>query len=269
MKRKIFLYVLLVISAFLLTFPLLFALLASFLNSGELHRGVYIPESFNFNSYVQAFASIPLFRFLINSLIVSVSVTIGQLVLCSLAAFAIVFIPFKGRFFFFFLFISTLLVPWESTVVPNYVTILNAGWLNTYQALTLPFLATAFGIFLLRQHFMTIPKELYESAEIDGCSRFRFYRSFALPLSKPVLVALGVYGFLTTWNMYLWPLLVTSDTTVRTIQIGINMMISQEASTNWSMVMAAVVIILIPTLLLLFIGIKHIQRGLTSGALKG
>lgn len=133
MKRKIFLYVLLVISAFLLTFPLLFALLASFLNSGELHRGVYIPESFNFNSYVQAFASIPLFRFLINSLIVSVSVTIGQLVLCSLAAFAIVFIPFKGRNFFFFLFISTLLVPWESTVVPNYVTILNAGWLNTYQ----------------------------------------------------------------------------------------------------------------------------------------
>ncbi|EGL81394.1 ABC-type transporter, integral membrane subunit [Caldalkalibacillus thermarum TA2.A1] len=117
--------------------------------------------------------------------------------------------------------------------------------------------------------FKTLPKELYESAQIDGCSRFSFYWSFALPLSKPMLSALAIYAFLTTWNMYLWPLLVTSNENVRTVQIGIHMMISQEASTAWNMVMAGVVIILLPTLLLLFLGIKHIRRGLMSGALKG
>lgn len=154
-------------------------------------------------------------------------------------------------------------------MIPNFVTILKLQWLNTYSAMTLPFLTTAFGIFLLRQHFMTLPKELYESSQLDGCSRFRFYLSFALPLSKPMIIALAIYSFLTTWNMYLWPLLVTSNESVRTVQIGIKMMISQESSTSWNMVMAGVIIILIPTLLLLMLGIKHIRRGLMSGALKG
>ncbi|MDQ0337948.1 sn-glycerol 3-phosphate transport system permease protein [Caldalkalibacillus uzonensis] len=269
MIRKVIVYILLSISAFVLFFPILFALLASLLSTAELYSGHYIPSRFSLDSYLQAFGTIPLFKFLVNSFIVSSIVTLGQLLLCSLAAYAIVFIPFKGRNFFFFLFISTLLIPWEAAMIPNFVTILNLGWLNTYLALTVPFLTTAFGIFLLRQHFMTLPKELYESAQIDGCSRFRFYWSFALPLSKPMLSALAIYAFLTTWNMYLWPLLVTSNENVRTVQIGIRMMISQEASTAWNMVMAGVVIILLPTLLLLFLGIKHIRRGLMSGALKG
>lgn len=269
MMRKVILYMLLSVSAFALFFPILFALLASFLSSAELHSGQYIPKSFSLDSYIQAFNSVPLMRFLMNSFFISSSVMIGQLVLCSLAAYAIVFIPFKGRQFFFFLFISTLLIPWEAAVIPNFVTILKLDWINNYAAMTIPFLTTAFGIFLLRQHFMTIPKEIYESAALDGCSRFRFYLSFALPLSKPMLSALAIYSFLTTWNMYLWPLLVTSDQDYRTVQIGIRMMISQEASTSWNMVMAGVIIILLPTLLLLFLGIKHIRRGLMSGALKG
>lgn len=269
MMKKTIIYTLLVVSGFALFFPVLFAILASFLSSAELNRGHYIPSGFSFENYVHAFQSVPLLKFLLNSFIVSFSVMVGQLILCSLAAYAIVFIPFKGRKFFFFLFISTMLIPWEATIIPNYITVLNIGWLNTYQGLTIPFMAIAFGIFLLRQHFLTIPRELYESAQIDGCNRFRFFYSFVLPLSKPVLIALGIYGFLTTWNMYLWPLLVTSNESVRTVQIGIKMMIAQETSTSWNMVMAGVVIILLPTLILLFLGLKHLRRGLMSGALKG
>ncbi|RXJ01765.1 carbohydrate ABC transporter permease [Anaerobacillus alkaliphilus] len=269
MIKKLITYVLLVTGAVIIFFPVLFALLASFLTPSQISRGQYMPTSLNFESYLKVFQDVPLLKFLINSFIVSTSVTIGQLIICSLAAFAIVFVPFRGRNFFFFLFISTMLIPWEAAMIPNFITIINLGWINSYLALIVPFLTTAFGIFLLRQHFMTIPKELYESAQIDGCSRFRFLWSFAIPLSKPMLSALSIYAFLTTWNMYLWPLLVTSNNDARTVQIGIRMMISQEAATSWNTIMAGVIIILLPTLLLLFLGIKQLRRGLMSGALKG
>lgn len=269
MIRKWIVYTLLILSAGVLFFPLLFAVIASFLTSQELHSGQYIPTSFNLENYILAFQSVPLVKFLMNSLIVSGLVMIGQLLLCSLAAYAIVFVPFRGRTFVFYLIVATLLIPWEATMIPNYLTMFQLELLSTYRALTLPFLTSAFGIFLLRQHFLTLPRELYESAQIDGCSRFRYFWAFALPLSRPVLIALGIYAFLTTWNMYLWPMLVSNDESVRTVQIGIKMMITQEASTAWNMVMAGVVIILLPTLLLLFFGLKYIRRGLMSGALKG
>ncbi|ADC48933.1 putative glycerol-3-phosphate ABC transporter, permease protein [Alkalihalophilus pseudofirmus OF4] len=269
MMKKIILYILLIASALAIFFPILYAFSASLMSTREIFSGALIPASPSVESYGQAFNRVPLLQFLTNSFIVSFVVMIGQLIVCSLAAYAFVFIPFKGRGIIFALFISTMLIPWEATVIPNYFTILNLGWVNTYQGLTVPFFALAFGIFLLRQHFLTIPKEIFESAQMDGCSRFRFYWNFVLPLSKSTLSALGIYGFLTTWNMYLWPLLVTSNNDVRTVQIGLKMMIAQESSTSWNMVMAAVVMILLPTLLLLFFGLKHIRKGLMAGAIKG
>ncbi|SEQ97199.1 carbohydrate ABC transporter permease [Piscibacillus halophilus] len=269
MIKKLWIYLLLLISAIVITFPVLYAISASFMTTQEVNRGALIPSSFSLDNYIQAFKSVPLFHFLLNSFIVAFSVMVGQLIICSLAAYAIVFIPFKGRNFIFFLLISTMLIPWEAAFLPNYITVLNLGWINEYSGLTLPFFATAFGIFLLRQQFMTIPKELYESAQMDGCSRFRFYTKFALPLSKPILSALGIFSFLTTWNMYLWPLLVTNNNDVRTVQIGLKMMISAETGTAWNVVMAGVVLVLLPTLILLILGLSHLKRGLTQGALKG
>ncbi|MDG5789867.1 carbohydrate ABC transporter permease [Evansella sp. AB-P1] len=269
MIKKLITYMLLIISSLIIFFPVLFALLASFLTPSQLSRGQYIPTSMSLDSYISVFQDVPLLKFLFNSFIVSSTVTIGQLLLCSLAAFAIVFIPFKGRNVVFFMFISTLLIPWEAVMIPNFITIINFNWLNSYLALTVPFITTAFGIFLLRQHYKMIPKELHESAQMDGCSNFRFYWSFALPLSVPMLSALAIYAFLTTWNMYLWPLLVTSNNDARTVQIGVRMMISQESATSWNTIMAGVIIILIPTLLILIIGIKQLRQGLMSGSLKG
>lgn len=267
--KNTYLYALLCLGALLIFFPVIYAVLASFLKTDELLRGRLIPSSFSFNNYAQAIRNVPLMSFMMNSFVVSLVVMTGQIIVCSLTAFAFVFIEFKGKKFLFMLLISTMMIPWEAIMIPNYLMIVRLNWLNTYQGLSAPFFALVFGMFLLRQHFLTIPKDLQESAEMEGCGRFRFFLSFVMPLSTPMLSALGIYGFLTTWNMYLWPLLTTTNNQVRTVQIGLKMMISQEASTNWPVVMAGVVIVLFPTLLFLFLGLKQLKRGLMAGAVKG
>ncbi|MEK4523497.1 MULTISPECIES: carbohydrate ABC transporter permease [unclassified Psychrobacillus] len=267
LKRSI-VYFLLIVTALIMFFPIIYALMVSFMTGGEILQGKFLPSTFSFDNYVKVFDRLPLLNYLINSFIVSFGVMLGQLVVCSLAAYAFVFIPFKGRDFVFFLFISTMMIPWEATMIPNFFTIQNLNWLNTYQGMTLPFFALAFGTFLLRQHFKTIPKELHEASQIAGLSRFAFFVRVILPVSKTSLVTLGAYGFLTTWNMYLWPLLVTTNNSVRTVQIGLKQLQSQEVATEWGVVMAGVIVVIIPTLLLLFLGQKQLQKGLTQGALK-
>ncbi|MBM7703705.1 carbohydrate ABC transporter permease [Metabacillus iocasae] len=268
MIRKSILYLLLVVSAVIMMFPIVYAFMISFMSGSEVLQGRLWPENFTFDNYKAAFEKVPLFHYLFNSFVVSISVMAGQLLVSSLAAFAFVFISFKGRDALFFLFISTMMIPWEATMVPNFLTVQKLDWLNTYLGLTIPFFALAFGTFLLRQQFKTIPKELYEASQIAGISRFRFFWNVVLPVSKTSLVTLGVYSFLTTWNMYLWPLLVTNTENVRTVQIGLKQMQTQEISTEWGVVMAAVVVVIIPTLLLLFLGQKRLQKGLTQGAIK-
>jgi sn-glycerol 3-phosphate transport system permease protein len=266
--KKLLLYVLLAVSAFLVFFPVLYAFMISFMTGSEILQGKFLPQSFTLENYFKVFDRLPLMNYLINSFVVSFGVMLGQLVVCSMAAYAFVFIPFKGRDFIFFLFISTMMIPWEATMIPNFFTIQKLDWINTYQGLSLPFFALAFGTFLLRQHFKTIPKELHEAAQVAGLSRFAFFWRVILPVSKTSLVTLGAYGFLTTWNMYLWPLLVTTNDSVRTVQIGLKQLQTQEMATEWGVVMAGVIIVIIPTLLLLFLGQKQLQKGLTQGALK-
>jgi sn-glycerol 3-phosphate transport system permease protein len=266
--KKILVYLLLVVSALIVFFPVLYAFMISFMTGGEILQGRFFPESIHFDNYIKVFDRLPLLKYLINSFVVSFGVMLGQLVVCSLAAYAFVFIQFKGRDLIFFIFISTMMIPWEATMIPNFFTIQKLDWMNTYQGLTVPFFALAFGTFLLRQHFKTIPKELHEASQVAGLSRFAFYWRVVLPVSKTSLVTLGAYGFLTTWNMYLWPLLVTSNDQVRTVQIGLKQLQSQEMATDWGVVMAGVIVVIIPTLILLFIGQKQLQKGLSQGALK-
>lgn len=269
MIRRIVLYVILILCAFVMFFPVLYALSVSFMSTSDVNNAKLIPSSFHFDAYKEAIERVPLLHFLLNSFMISVATMVGELIISSLTAYALVFIPFKGRKVLFFVILSTMLIPWESTIIPNYLTMLHLGWLDTYQALIIPFVVTPFGIFLFRQHFLTLPKEFWESAQMDGCSRFRFYLSFVMPLSKTILSALGIFGFISTWNQYLWPLLMTNDDSIRTVQIGLKMMISQQSSTEWPMIMAASIIVLMPTLLVLFVGIRYIRKGLIAGAIKG
>lgn len=269
MMKKITFYILLAISAFIMFAPILYALSVSFMTASDINNAALIPSDPTVQGYIEAAERIPLLQFLFNSFLIATVVMIGQIILCSLAAYALVFIPFKGKNLLFILLLCTMLIPFESTIVPNYVTILNLGWLDTYQALIVPTLVTPFGVFLLRQHFLTMPKELWDAAQMDGCSYFRYYLSFALPLSKTILGALSIFAFISSWNSYLWPLLMTSDNTVRPIQIGLKMLVSSQASTNWPIVMAGAIIALLPTLLILFFGLKYIRKGLLSGSIKG
>jgi sn-glycerol 3-phosphate transport system permease protein len=174
--------------------------------------------------------------------------------------------PAKSLFLFFFL--GTLMIPWESTIIPNYLSITSWGWKDSYQGLIAPFLASGFGIFLLRQYFLTIPRDLYEAAVIDGCGPTRYLWSILIPLSRPALGTLAVYAFLNTWNQYYWPLLIIDDPAWRTTQVGITAFRSSEIQV-YNLQMAATIIVLLPTLLLLILGQRQLVRGLTEGALKG
>ncbi|RCW69786.1 carbohydrate ABC transporter permease [Saliterribacillus persicus] len=268
LSKKIIFYILLTISAVLIFAPAIIAFLMSFMSSQDILTGKIIPTSLTLDNYIQVFDRSPLLHYLINSFIVSFLIMFGQLILASLAAYAFVFLNFKGRDALFFVFIATMMVPFEASIIPNFQTIRDLGWIDSYQGLSIPFFAMAFGTFLLRQNFKQIPKELKEASEIAGIGDLKFYFTVVLPVAKTSLITLGVYGFLSAWNMYLWPLLATTNDEVRTVQIGLRQLQTQEQLNEWGIIMAGAIIVVLPTLVLLFLGQKKLQQGLAEGALK-
>jgi len=267
---KAFLYLLLTVAALVMIFPLYTGLVTSLLGPDNLstYPPKLFPVEFRLDNFVEATRQAPLLRFILNSFIQSSGVMIMQLVTASLAAFAFAYLPFKGKNIVFLIFLSTMMIPWESTIIPNYLFIQGLGWDDTYMGLIAPFMATAFGTFLLRQFFMSIPKDLHDAAIIDGCSNIRYLITILLPLARPALGTLAVYSFLQTYNQYLWPLLITNTTDMRTVQIGITMLQVFERE-QWQIVLAGVVIVMIPTLVLFVVANRQLIRGLTAGALKG
>ncbi|MBO0780011.1 MAG: carbohydrate ABC transporter permease [Ktedonobacteraceae bacterium] len=267
--KTLFLYIILVVVALILLFPLFFAL--SLALQGATTTPRLIPDLTNLDWSVFATALVrqpDLVRWIINSFVVSTIVTVAVLATSALAAYAFSHLEFWGKQFFFIVVLGTLMIPFEATIVPNYLLISRLGWHDSYQGLVAPFLANAFGIFLLRQYFLTIPRELHEAAVLDGCGRTRYLWSFLLPLSRPALATLGLYTFLSTWNQFYWPLLVTDSSPWRTTQIGISIFHDNEALVL-NLQMAATLIILIPTLIPLIFGQRQLVRGLTAGILKG
>lgn len=267
---KIALYALLTIAAIAILFPLYTGFVTSLLSAKNLdtYPPKLIPLDFQWQNYKEALRMAPLFRFVFNSFVQSGGVMISQLILASLAAFAFAFLPFRGKQFVFMVFLSTMMIPWEATIIPNYLFIQKIGWDDTYLGLIAPFMATAFGTFLIRQFFMSLPKDLYDAAIIDGCSNLRYLLTIAAPLARPALGTLAVYSFLQTYNQYFWPLLITNSANMRTVQIGIKMLQEFEREA-WNVVMAGVVIVMIPTLVLFVLANRQLIRGLTAGALKG
>ncbi|MFB5082978.1 carbohydrate ABC transporter permease [Symbiobacterium thermophilum] len=253
-----------------MVFPILYAVSISLMPPAEVNTFPprFLPSSPRWANYAEVARSVPVGRYLLNSLVVSSAVTLGQIATASLSAYAFAFMNFRGKAALFALFMSTMMVPWEVTLIPNYLTIRSLRLLDSYTGLVLPFLATAFGTFLLRQFFLQIPRELEEAARIDGCGRFRFFWSIALPLARPGLLTLGAYTFLSTWNQYLWPLLVTNTRLMRTVQIGVRFLMNEEGL-QYHRVMAGVVLCMAPALVVLVLGQRYLVRGLMAGGLKG
>ncbi len=267
---KIVLYLLLTIAAVIIVFPLYTGFVTSLLSAQNLdtYPPKLLPVDFQWENYAAALKMAPLLRFVFNSFVQSSSVMISQLILASLAAFAFAFLEFRGKQFVFLVFLSTMMIPWEATIIPNYLFVQRIGWDDTYLGLAAPFMATAFGTFLIRQFFLSLPRDLYDAAIIDGCSNLRYLITIAVPLARPALGTLAVYSFLQSYNQYLWPLLITNSTNMRTVQIGIRMLQEFEREA-WNEVMAGVIIVMIPTLLLFVFANRQLIRGLTAGALKG
>ncbi|MCR8635504.1 MULTISPECIES: carbohydrate ABC transporter permease [Paenibacillus] len=263
-------YIVLGIAAALMLYPILFTFSATFMTQAESssYPPKLIPGGLYWENLLQVAKLVPIFKFITNSFMISTAIMIGQILTASLAAYAFAFLRFTGKTVLFALFLSTMMIPWEVTMIPNYLTIKSWGWLDSYEGLIIPFLASAFGTFLLRQFFLQLPSELFEAAKIDGCGHIRSFFRLVLPLSRPALATLGVYSFLTHWNMYLWPLLITNGEKMRTVQIGISMLQFEEM-TSWNLVLAGVTLVLLPSLLLLALGIKQLVRGITAGAVKG
>ncbi len=263
-------YTILIIAAVLIIYPVWSAFNLSMMTDTEI--GAYPPRQFpsglRLINIKRALEQAPLGRYLLNSIIQSSLVMIGQLFTACLAAYAFAFIDFKGRNLFFIIFVSTMMIPWEATIIPNYLTIKRLGWTDTFQGLAVPFMATGFGTFLLRQFFLKIPHELQDAATIDGCGNLRFLVRIVIPLARPALGTLAVYSFLQTYNQYLWPLLITNKPTMRTVQIGIALL-QDEERLMINNIMAGVVFILLPTLILFVVSNRQLIRGLTAGAVKG
>lgn len=260
----------LLLTSAIILFPLYIAVTTSLKTPSQVYVQPYqwVPNPVSWENYPRVFELVPLGRFLWNSLVQSTMTTAGVLLTSALAAYAIVYINFPGRNIIFGLMLATMMVSGEVTIIPNYLTIHKLGWVDTYWGLSVPFMATGFGIFLLRQFFMQVPRELYEAATIDGASRLRYLLTILLPLSRPALGTLGVYTFLSTWNQYFWPLIVTNRTAMRTVQIGISMLRDAEGDA-WYSIMAGVTVVTLPAIVVFLLFQKQLIRGIVGGALKG
>lgn len=264
-------YALLLAGTVIVLGPLYLALLNALLPTGE--TASYPPpvtpsRNLSFDSFTDAWNAAPMSRYLVNSIAVSTAIATLQVTTSVLAGYAFAYIRFPGRTLIFALFLASLMVPWEVSMVPNFQTVQGLGWIDTYPGLVVPFAATALGVFLVRQQMLTIPKELRDAAAMDGYGHFRFLWNVAVPISRPAIGSLAVFAFLSSWNQYLWPLLVTNDDSHRTIQVGLALLSRQELD-RWDVVMAGTIIALVPTLLLLLLFQRQLVKGLTAGALKG
>ena len=258
------------VMAFVILLPLLYALSIAFMPSGELFTMELnlVPKNPTLSNFRDALVNVPLLRFILNSFIMAGCITIGQIITCSLSAFAFSFLEFKGKGILFAIVMATMMVPGEATIISNYLTVGNLGMLDTYGVLIVPYLTSAMGIFLFRQFYMTFPISLYESAKLDGCSNIKFIIKILIPLTKSAIGAMGVYTFINAWNMYMWPLLVTGSDKMRTVQIGISMLDSVD-SQSITLMIAGVVIDIIPSISIFILGQKQLIRGMFSGAVKG
>ncbi|MEE2037798.1 carbohydrate ABC transporter permease [Nocardiopsis sp. CT-R113] len=266
---RVLLYSLLAVCLVPVLFPVYYVFAGAVMEPRELSTFPprLLPTGVDTGNILGALDAVPLARMYTNSLVTAGIITFCQLASSALAAYAFVFLRFRGSAVVFALFLSTLMIPGEATFIPNYLTLSEWGLSDSYAGLVLPFLAYAFGTFLLRQSFRQFPRELYDAARMDGMGHLRFLWTVLLPLSRPALSAVGVYVFITSWNMYFWPLIITRSTEMQTLQIGLNSLKTGEAA-NPGLLLAGAALSVIPTLALVVLGQRFIVRGLTAGAVK-
>ncbi|MEA1928023.1 MAG: carbohydrate ABC transporter permease [Candidatus Auribacterota bacterium] len=227
-----------------------------------------IYKRFLWRNFVKAWQAAPFARYFINSIFISVIVTIGQVITSALAAYAFARMKFRFKEPLFFLLLATMMIPKQVILIPDYAIISWFRWVNTYYGLIVPFIAAVFGIYFMRQHFETLPQDLFDAASIDGCGRLRILFQVVLPISRPVILTVALFTFIMTWNSLLWPLVMTNTPEMRPLQVGLAVF-NQESGTDWELLMAASTFSILPLMVIFFIAQKQFIEGITRSGMKG
>jgi sn-glycerol 3-phosphate transport system permease protein len=251
--------------------PIYWMLLAAFKTNQEIFLSppTWIPLAPTLNNFPDAWKQAPFGQFYINSLIYTLVSGSAKILQAIFSAYAFAFLRFPRKNLVFLLLLVALMIPDEFTVLPNFLTLALIGWSNTYQGLLLPGFVSAFGTFLLRQHFLSLPREVLEAARMDGAGHLRTMWSVVLPMSRPVLATLVLLTVVQRWNDFLWPLIITNSVNMRTLSVGIALLFQKETGTVWGLVMAGTLYVVMPVLILFLIVQRHIVEGIAAGAVKG
>lgn len=249
--------------------PFLWMLGVSFRSESDLFGspGSLLPHAWTLHGYAGVWEQLPFLRLLLNTVIFAGVTTALTVLFDSMCAYALARLRFRGRTLCFYLVIATLMVPFQVTLIPVFIELFHFGWLNTYQGLIIPRATSAFGIFLLRQSFITIPTELDEAARIDGASHLRIYTRIILPLSKPALATVALLNFMALWNDLLWPLIVTSTPEMRTLPAGLTLFGGQHV-TDHAVLFAGATISLLPLAVAFFLAQRYFVAGVATTGLK-
>lgn len=260
----------LILGAAFILLPFIWMILTSVKPASEVLKmpPQWIPSRIQWENFVEAFHAVPFFTYFKNSIIVTLCITVCELFTTILAAFAFAQLEFRGKNLLFMLLVATMMVPGEILVIPNFVTLANMGWINTYKAMIAPWATSVFSIFLLRQQFASIPQSYYKAARVDGCKDLRFLFTVMIPMSRPTVVSIALLKIINSWNSYLWPLIVTNSKEMRTLPVGLAYF-STEAGTSYNTLMAFSLMIISPTIIVYLFTRKYIIQGISKAGLKG
>ena len=267
--RTIATHVALIAGATVSAMPFLWMVTTSLKPPGALYQPpLLVPIHFEWANYAEAWRAAPFPRFFLNSAVMAVGITLAQTMLSAMAGYAFARLRFPGRDALFLVVLGTMMIPFPVTLIPSYMIVAQLGWIDTYAALIVPRAASAFAIFLFRQFFLHLPRELEEAALIDGAGRFAIFWRIVIPLSTPVIAASAIFSFLFAWNDFLWPLVVTTSPRMQTIQVGLAMFQGQYG-VFWTLLMAACVLAVIPAILAFLVAQRRFIEGMTTTGLKG
>ena len=264
-------HVLVVLAAILIGFPFFFMVTTSFKSLGEVYTVPMrvLPGALRWENYVKAWTAVPFARFTINSIIYASVITIGEFAMGVTAGYAFGRLRFPKKDTLFFFVLLTFMIPGQITLIPRFTLLRDLQWINTYQGLIVPELSSAFATFLLREHFCSLPDELFDAAKIDGAGYLRQMLQVALPMSKPITATLLLLAFVAHWNAYLWPLIVTNTLAMRTLPIGLQFLRGLSEVAHWHVVSAGAVMVVAPLVALFLMAQRQFIEGAIQGALKG
>jgi len=264
-------YLTMLLVVLLIALPLYWILVSSLKERPDIYTVpvTWFPGQVTFDSYSTVRTGVPFTDYLRNSVLITTVLTIVQVTLGVLSAFALSFLRFPGRTFVLLFIIAALMVPNQITLISNYSLVAQLGWRNTFAGIIVPLAGVAFGTFLMRNHFMSLPTEIIEAAEMDAAGPLKMLWRVVLPMSWPTLIAFTLITIVNEWNQYLWPLLMADDASVAPLPVGLTQLQDTEGLSNWGPVMAGTVLTMVPILVIFLVLQRHMIKGLTAGAVKG